>query len=231
LPGLGGRRGSGTTAAKASIQRNSAYCAHSGTGRAWREFPDSSYLCLEARDGGLYARTALRTDAFHIKALNWFGAEGNGACPDGLWQRPASAYLDFAQSHGFNALRMPLAVDNVLGDPEVNKWSLTADPALQGMRSLQVVERIVRLAARRGLLVMLDMHRLRASVWPTTHGLWFDEGMPAERLEAAWRKLARRFCAHWNVVASDLFNEPWGVSRSQACSPMRVAAPRLKLTC
>jgi aryl-phospho-beta-D-glucosidase BglC (GH1 family) len=120
--------------------------------------------------------------------------------------------LDFAQSHGFNALRMPLAVDNVLGDPEVNKWSLTADPALQGMRSLQVVERIVRLAARRGLLVMLDMHRLRASVWPTTHGLWFDEGMPAERLEAAWRKLARRFCAHWNVVASDLFNEPWGAS-------------------
>ena len=223
------------------------------------------YIEFSARDGALYASNSLRTDRFDIKGVNWFGAEGKGACPDGLWQRPAVDFLDFARSHGFNALRLPLAADNVLADPTVDKWSVTADTSLHGLRSLQVVERLVRLAARRGLLVMLDMHRLHAAVWPTAHGLWYDpEGSPAapmasatpraeaaargggggetdERgneqassgrqssrrarasaaepsprtllpLEEAWRKLARRFCSHWNVFAADLFNEPWGAS-------------------
>ena len=107
-----------------------------------------------ARDGAIYAQNALRTDRFFIRGASWFGAEGSGACPDGLWQRPASELLDFMQSEGFNALRLPLAVDNVLSDPEVGKWSLTANPEWRGLRSLDVLDRIVQLAASRGLLVM-----------------------------------------------------------------------------
>ena len=110
------------------------------------------YIEFSARDGALYASNSLRTDRFDIKGVNWFGAEGKGACPDGLWQRPAVDFLDFARSHGFNALRLPLAADNVLADPTVDKWSVTADTSLRGLRSLQVVERLVRLAARRECL-------------------------------------------------------------------------------
>ena len=60
--------------------------------------------------------------------------------------------------------------------------------------------------------MLLDMHRLRANVWPDPHGLWYEPGEDpsAPRLREAWRTLSRRFCEHWNVLGADLFNEPWG---------------------
>ena len=144
---------------------------------------------------------------------SWFGAEGASACPDGLWQRPAPDLLDLAASLGFNVLRLPLAVDNVLADPAVGKWSLTANPTWRGLSSLAILDKIVALAAARGLLVVLDMHRLRAAVWPTAHGLWHEgESMPPSHLEDAWRRLARRFCGQWNVIGADLFVRAAGVS-------------------
>lgn len=167
---------------------------------------------FSAQPDGVHAANSLRSDRFHIRGLSWFGAEGAGAAPDGLWQRKASDLIGIVARLGFNALRLPLAVDHVLSNPSINRWTLTANPELQRLRHLDLLERIVRLAAAQGLLVMLDMHRLRASVWPTTHGLWYDEGMPATQLESAWRRLARTFCSHWNVFAADLFNEPWGAS-------------------
>lgn len=169
-------------------------------------------ISFAARDGSIFATNALRTDRFSLRGVSWFGAEGTGGCPDGLWQRPASEYVDFAVKHGFNAIRLPLAADTVLTDPEIGKWSLTANPWWRGLRSLELLERIVQLCASRGLLVVLDMHRLHANVWPTAHGLWYDDEMPAGRLGQAWRAVARRFCKHWNVFAADLFNEPWGAS-------------------
>lgn len=178
-------------------------------------FSHSLGIELAARDGRLVASSALRgAEPFHIKGASWFGAEGDSACPDGLWQRPATEYLDELRRMRFNALRLPLAVDNVLSDPAVPKWSLTANQEWRGRTSLAVLDDIVGLAAARGLLVVLDMHRLQAAVWPTAHGLWHDgtEAQPPARLEEAWRKLARRYCGRWNVVAADLFNEPWGAS-------------------
>ena len=162
-------------------------------------------------------------DRISIKGVNWFGAEGQNAAPDGLWERSAAEYLDFAVEHGFNALRLPLAVNHVLSDPPVDRW-FTREwaPADEHgeypsppLRSLEVVERVVAMAASRGLLVMLDVHRLNASVWPDPRGLWYDaeNARPSARLDtvaAAWARLAARFCGHWNAFAADLFNEPWG---------------------
>ena len=125
--------------------------------------------------GGIRADSPLRgEEPFAIKGVNWFGAEGEGACPDGLWQRPAAEFLDFVAELEFNAIRLPLAVDNVLDDPLVGKWSLTANEQLRGLRSLALLERVVVMAAARGLLVLLDVHRLSARVWPTAHGLWYS---------------------------------------------------------
>ena len=129
-------------------------------------------ITLAARPDGIYATNAARTERFEIKGVSWFGAEGNGACPDGLWQRPATAFLDDVSRLRFNALRIPLAVDNVMGDPVVDQWAVTANPAFRGLRSLAIVEQIVDMAAARGLLVMLDMHRLNAR--PRPHPLSAD---------------------------------------------------------
>ncbi|KAL1507623.1 hypothetical protein AB1Y20_007242 [Prymnesium parvum] len=179
--------------------------------------PSLPSIAFKALDGKIYAHNELRgAEPFALKGVNWFGAEGEGKCPDGLWQRPAADYLDSIVSLGFNSIRLPLAVDNVLDDPFVNKWSLTANEELQGLRSLAVLERLITMAGARGLLVLLDMHRLSAKIWPTTHGLWFSPQMSSQRLHDAWERLARRFCSHWNVFAADLFNEPWGANLALA---------------
>ena len=102
-------------------------------------------------DGGIIATNPLRSDRISIKGVNWFGAEGQNAAPDGLWERSAAEYLDFAVEHGFNALRLPLAVNHVLSDPPVDRW-FTREwaPADEHgaypsppLRSLEVVERVV----------------------------------------------------------------------------------------
>ena len=94
--------------------------------------PEASGITFDARDGLLFASNRLRHDKFRLKGVSWFGAEGSSATPDGLWQRSAATFMDFLRAHGFNALRLPLAVDNVLTNPEVGKWSLTANAEYYG---------------------------------------------------------------------------------------------------
>jgi len=169
-----------------------------------------SSITFTARDGGVFVGGR----RFAIKGINWFGAEGKSATVDGLWERKMTEYLDDLARLDFNAIRLPLAVDNVLENPEIGRWSLTGDEALRGLRSLDIVERLVAEASARGILVLLDMHRLHAAVWPDPRGLWYAEGEEPHgaRLRQAWHVLTRRFCSHWNVVGADLFNEPWGAT-------------------
>ena len=87
---------------------------------------------FSAEAGALWASSPRRKERFDLKGVNWFGAEGQSAVVDGLWQRPLTEYLDEIQRQRFNALRLPLAVDNVLNDPLVGKWLLTKNEAMRG---------------------------------------------------------------------------------------------------
>lgn len=90
---------------------------------------------FHAAGGALWASNRLRSDRFTLKGINWFGTEGAGAVVDGLWQRPLVEYLNELARLRVNALRLPLAVDNVLSDPLVGRWSLTANEPLRGARA------------------------------------------------------------------------------------------------
>ena len=187
----------------------------------------ASSIHFSVHSGQLWAINSVRREPFALKGVSWFGFEGRTACVDGLWERPLAEYLDVVASLGFNALRIPVAADNVLTNPLVDKWAVTADAALVGLRSLEVLARLLDAAAERGLLVLLDMHRLEAAVWPDPHGLWFrpasrssgtDDGASdrtvaeAAPVFKAWHKLTQLYCSRWNVIGADLFNEPWGAT-------------------
>lgn len=143
----------------------------------------------------------------HVKGVSWFGFEGDNAIADGLWQHSVDSYLDFLVANQFNALRMPLAFNNVLLNPRPLKSMLSAEPSFLGKTSLALLEKIVIRAAQKGILVLLDMHRLNSSLWPDPHGLWYNDQVTFEMLKSAWTELARRFCRHWNVFGADIFNE------------------------
>ena len=145
-----------------------------------------------------------------LRGMNWFGFEGRGAIADGLWEHSIAHYIAELRSWGVNALRIPVAVDNVLIDPPptVSAWR---DPAAaKASSSLHVLDMVVRAASEKGLLVVLDMHRLVGEIWPDPRGLWYSPLVSEAHLHAAWRVLAARYCGMWNVAGADLLNEPWG---------------------
>lgn len=146
---------------------------------------------------------------FQLKGASWFGADGAGKVPDGLWVHNASFYLNFLARNGFNAVRLPFALDNALSDDLPDANMLRAVPAWRGLRYLDVIERIVDAAADEGLLVLLDLQRLRSTVWPDD-GLWFAPGITLEKVMTMWDRIQNRFCSHWNVLGADLLNEPHG---------------------
>ena len=55
---------------------------------------------------------------FLFKGLSWFGMEEKYAQLQGLERQPLAFFLDLVAAEGFNALRLPLAVTNVLQDPK-----------------------------------------------------------------------------------------------------------------
>ena len=81
--------------------------------------------------------------SFARKGVSWFGFEGNNALVDGLWQRPIAGYLDFLAENGFNALRLPLAYNNVVENPVPAQGLLSAEPQLRGQNSMAILELLV----------------------------------------------------------------------------------------
>ncbi|KAL1530709.1 hypothetical protein AB1Y20_001608 [Prymnesium parvum] len=171
--------------------------------------PDDSACCgpqFHARGG----HVLMDGKRLRLKGLSWFGFEGDNAVADGLWQQPVDSYLEFFSANQFNAMRVPLALNNILSNPIPSRSMLSAETGLMGEDSLWLLEKIVMRAASKGILVLLDMHRLNSSLWPDPQGLWYSDKVTFEMLKGGWKELARRFCKHWNVFGADLLNEPHG---------------------
>ncbi|KAK1869239.1 hypothetical protein I4F81_011718 [Pyropia yezoensis] len=139
--------------------------------------------------------------------------------------------LDSVVRLGYNSLRVPLALDHVEANPLVTAFNggVAANKELDGARMLDALDLLVQKAADRSLLVLLDMHRLDAAVWPDAMGLWYNEAHCEGDLIAAWTMLARRYCGAWNVVGADLLNEPHGANWGSGVygDDWRLAAERL----
>eukprot|EP00966_Prymnesium_polylepis_P198181 4592200-Prymnesium_polylepis.1 len=129
-------------------------------------------------------------------------------------------YLSFLKGAGINALRIPLAVDHIESNPLVQANMVKMErPLLRPhVKYLDALDRLIALSASFDLLVLLDVHRLKAAVWPDPRGLWFSgppSAPPGARdaaVHGAWGVLVDRYCGQWNVFGADLFNEPWGAS-------------------
>lgn len=122
--------------------------------------------------------------------------------------------LDMLAHRGFNSLRVPLSATSVLSDPRPSQFGGMVgqvNPSLDSLKYLHVLDMLVVQAAQRGLLILLDMHRLSAG--DRNNPLWHNAAVSEERLVDAWHVLAHRYCAaSWNVIGADIFNEPWAAA-------------------
>lgn len=129
----------------------------------------------------------------------------------GLWPYATTIEkaLDLLKDQGFNAVRLPLAMDSVVDDPEVNADQTAGTPTLAGKSYLEVLDVFVNEARKRNILVLFDSHRVAAAE-PD-----FPDVAEPSKLIPALEKLATRYCSNpstWNVFGIDIKNEPKGTA-------------------
>ncbi|RPJ25640.1 MAG: glycoside hydrolase family 5 protein [Chloroflexi bacterium] len=145
-----------------------------------------------------------------FSGLNWFGFETSSNAPHGLWSRNWKSMLNQIKSQGYNVIRLPFS--NAMLKPDVNPSGInyTINPDLEGLTSLQVMDKIIAGADARGLKIILDNHRSTSGGGPESGGLWYTNEYPESSWIADWKRLAIRYKNNAAVIGVDLRNEPYG---------------------
>ena len=165
------------------------------------------------------AMTYKNETLFAIKGVNWFGFETCDYVVHGLWVHPLTWYLDFIQANDFNVIRLPFSQQWVLHSWETQKpnpQSISADSSLQGKTSLEIMDIFFEECRKRGIFILLDMHRLKCEA--QSHELWYSidgAGYTNETFFQSWQKMIDRYANYPNFHGVDLLNEPrslanWG---------------------
>ncbi|MEV6383301.1 cellulase family glycosylhydrolase [Streptomyces sp. NPDC051773] len=187
-----------------------------------------------AEAGAGYWRTSGRQildangQSVRIAGINWFGFETANHVTHGLWSRDYKSMIDQMKSLGYNTIRMPYS-DDILKPgtlPDSINHSDGKNADLQGLTSLQVLDKIVAYAGQSGLKVILDRHRPDAA---GQSALWYTSAVPETTWITNLKALATRYKGNPTVVGIDLHNEPhdpacWGCG--DTARDWRLAAQR-----
>lgn len=149
---------------------------------------------------------------FYMKGASWFGFETGVSTVHGLWAVDYKFIVDFLASNKFNAVRLPFYLDLVLNDPIPTSIKFggcgndgNCNNDLRGLRSLEVLDKVINYMGSRGIVVMLDMHSFEPDAY-SSNGLWYDSSHSEALVIEGWRKLADRYRNTWNVFAIDVKN-------------------------
>jgi GH18 family chitinase/aryl-phospho-beta-D-glucosidase BglC (GH1 family) len=145
-----------------------------------------------------------------IEGLNWFGFEATDRIPHGLWSRNYKEMMSQMKELGFNTIRLPFNNEmfNPGMMPSLNYW---ANPELEGLTPIQVMDKIVDYAGELGLKIILDHHRSDTQdVGALGSGLWYTDQYPESRWINDWKMLALRYNGNSTVIGADIHNEPHG---------------------
>ncbi|KAG5191657.1 glycoside hydrolase superfamily [Tribonema minus] len=153
---------------------------------------------------------------FNLKGANWFGFETEINVPHGLWGGATTMdrVLKFCRENKINALRIPVSLSLAL-DPDTKVQAGSCDECSTG-RSWDVLDALFGKAAAKGVLILLDMHRLNNQ---QQGELWWDNTHSEADLVKGWVNLLKRFGQTPNLLGIDLKNEPhgqatWGMGKS-----------------
>ena len=154
-----------------------------------------------------------------LTGVNWFGFETGNFSPHGLWTRDYRSMLRQIKDLGFNSMRLPWCNDMLTATPsgmQINAYGVDAYTGevglnldLEGLSSLQVMDKILDEAKRLGLGVILDNHS-RAHDGYMNETLWYTSAYSEASWISDWVFLIDRYKNNPAVVAADLKNEPHG---------------------
>ncbi|ETV90335.1 hypothetical protein H310_14860, partial [Aphanomyces invadans] len=150
-----------------------------------------------------------------ITGINWSGMENPEGVPHGLafGQASLNDIVDRMAKQGMTAVRLPLnvlminsnAAPNIKDfvDPILNQELVVSD-------YMSMIKKIVQGLAKKGVSVLLDIHKLDPAVEGKKEGLWYSAAIPVAAIEKAIKTLATELCNsnYYNILGVDLKNEP-----------------------
>ncbi len=148
-----------------------------------------------------------------IAGINWYGFETNDAVVHGLYVDDYRVVIDDIKALGYNVIRLPYSDQLVQTDPmpaSISFYNSTGpiNQDLQGLHSLEVMDKIIAYAGTDGLKVILDNHRSEAGNSAENNGLWYTSAYPESTWISDWTALVTRYKTNPTVVGVDLRNEP-----------------------
>ncbi len=157
-----------------------------------------------------------------ITGINWYGFETTRAVPGGLTSQDYKTILQTIKSLGYNTVRMPMSNQMVESPSYPSSISYSNSSGaintdLQGLNSLQILDKIVNYAGTVGLKIILDNHRSEAGDSAESNGLWYTGSYPESAWINDWTALANRYLNNPTVVGVDLRNEPHNAYSGGAC--------------
>lgn len=153
-------------------------------------------------------------NAVRIAGVNWFGFETSTYVVDGLWARNYKDMMNQMKQLGFNTIRLPYSEDIFNSANVPNSINYSLNPDLQGLSSLQILDKIVDYAGQIGLRIILDEHSAMADNH-SNEQLWYIPGSTVYTQQAwinDWVALAQRYAGNPTVIGADLHNEPHGIA-------------------
>jgi endoglucanase len=148
-----------------------------------------------------------------IAGINWFGFETTDSVVHGLRVQDYKYILNAIQANGYNVIRIPFSNQIVESNPvptaiNFSNSSGTINSDLQGLHSLEILDKIISYAGSIGLRIILDNHRSEAGDSAEDNGLWFTAAYPESSWISDWQALSTRYQNNTTVIGMDLRNEP-----------------------
>ncbi|MBS7790189.1 cellulase family glycosylhydrolase [Roseococcus sp. SDR] len=173
-------------------------------------------------------------ETVRLKGVNWFGMEGYLGVPDGLYARNWQSMMDQMKAVGFDTIRLPFSLDNILPGAMPNNIVYSLNPDLQGLSGLQILDKIVGYAGDLGMKIILDCHRSSEGAGPNENGLWYDQNFSEAQWISGWQNLVQRYVNDSTVIGVDLQNEPhaaswadWSAAAERAGNAIHEVNPNL----
>ncbi len=156
-----------------------------------------------------------------IAGVNWYGFETTDHVIHGLWAKDYKAILNTIKNNGYNTIRVPFSNEMVESNPVPTNLSFNnngpINTDLQGLTSLQILDKIVAAAGTIGLRVILDNHRSEAGNSAEASGLWYTSAFPESAWINDWVTLTNRYLNNTTVIGMDLRNEPHNATSNGSC--------------
>ncbi|HVW26901.1 MAG TPA: cellulase family glycosylhydrolase [Polyangiaceae bacterium] len=142
---------------------------------------------------------------FRIKAVSWYGLEGNNFAPLGLYQLSLDDILSAVHSLGFNTLRMTWSSEMLHTTNKPGSINQNVNPDLfQLTTPLAILDEVVDHAARYDLKIILSRHQSSAG---HQDALWWNSDYSPDQFIADWVTLAAHYNGNPTVIGCDLQND------------------------